>query len=280
VSTRRLRTDDGVELALHRLRAHRDRRAAALLVHGAFSSHTVWLQAGGGLAHFLGERGFDVWLADQRHHGGSAREPRPFAWRFEDLILGDAPALVARVMEETDGAPLAWVGHSAGGAVGLAWLARLGRAAPLAAMVTLGTPGPSGMRLARRTLALGAIAICRVLGRFPARALRMGAEDEAALVLGDWMSWNTGGRWVGRDGFDYLAALAAVRTPYLGVAAEDDHLFAPADACRQMVSAVGAARKALRLVPHLDHRGMLLDPRARDSCWPQVSDWLEETLRT
>src|SRR5712692_22219 len=280
VSTRRLRTEDGVELALHRLRAHRDRRAAALLVHGAFSSHTAWLQAGGGLAHFLGERGFDVWLADQRHHGGSAREPRPFAWRFEDLILGDAPALVARVMEETDGAPLAWVGHSAGGAVGLAWLARLGRAAPLAAMVTLGTPGPSGMRLARRTLALGAIAICHVLGRFPARALRMGSEDEAALVLGDWMSWNTEGRWVGRDGFDYLAALAAVRTPYLGVAAKDDSLFAPADACRHVVSAVGAARKALLLVPHLDHRGMLLDPRARDSCWPQVSDWLEETLRT
>jgi hypothetical protein len=47
-----------------------------------------------------------------------------------------------------------------------------------------------------------------------------------------------------------------------------------------VVSAVGAARKALALVPHLDHRGMLLDPRARDSCWPQVSDWLEETLRT
>jgi hypothetical protein len=34
------------------------------------------------------------------------------------------------------------------------------------------------------------------------------------------------------------------------------------------------------VVPHLDHRGMLLDPRARASCWPLVSDWLEETLRT
>lgn len=280
MNTRRLRTADGVELALHRLRAHRDGRAAALLVHGAFSSHTVWLQAGGGLAHYLGERGVDVWLADQRHHGGSAREPRPFTWRFEDLILDDAPALVARVMEETDGAPLVWLGHSAGGAVGLAWLARLGRATPLAAMVTFGTPGPSHMRLARRALALSTIGICRALGRFPARALRMGPEDETALVLGDWMGWNTRGRWVGRDGFDYLAALAAVRTPYLGVAGEGDRLFAPADACRQVLGAVGAARKAFAVVPNLDHRGMLIDPRARTHCWPRVTDWLEETLRT
>ena len=279
MNTRSIWTTDGVELALHRLRAYRDGRAAALLVHGAFSSHSVWLQGNGGFAHYLGGRGVDVWLADLRHHGASAREPRPFTWRFEDLILGDAPALVARVMEETDGAPLAWLGHSAGGVVGLAWLARLGRATPLAAMVTFGTPGPADLRPVRRALALGTIVVCRALGRFPARALRMGSEDEAALVLGDWMGWNTGGRWMGRDGFDYLAALAAVRTPYLGVAGDGDGLFAPADACRQVVGAMGAARKDLAVVPNLDHRGLLLDPQARVHCWPRVTDWLEEILR-
>jgi pimeloyl-ACP methyl ester carboxylesterase len=283
LNTRHLRAADGVELALHRLRegAPRTHRAALLLVHGAFSSHTVWRRGrhrDGGLAEYLDARGFDVWLADLRHHGASAREPRPRTWRFEDLIQQDAPALIARVREETGGAPLAWLGHSSGGAVGLAWLARAS-SAPLAALVTFGTPGPRNMSLVRRGLAVGTIGICLALGRFPSRALRMGPEDEAALILGDWMGWNIRGRWLGRDGFDYLAALAAAPTPFLGVAGEGDHLFAPAAACREIVDRMGAARKELAVVgPDLDHRGMLVDPHARERCWPKVSDWLEETL--
>jgi pimeloyl-ACP methyl ester carboxylesterase len=289
VNTRRLRTADGVELALYRLSdASSGRgRPALLLVHGAFSSHTVWRRGrhpDGGLAQHLSGRGFDVWLADLRHHGASDREPRPRTWRFEDLIEQDAPAVIARVRQETDGAPLAWLGHSSGGAVGIAWAARQTAAPragppPLAALVTFGTPGPRGMSPIRRGLALGTIALCRAMGRFPSRALRLGPEDEAALVLGDWMGWNTRGRWVGRDGFDYLAALAAARTPFLGVAGEGDRLFAPAAACREVVDLMGAERKTLVVAgPDLDHRGMLVDPRARERCWPMVSDWLEETL--
>ena len=117
---RRVTTPDGVDLALHRLRAYRDGRPAVLLVHGAFTNHHFWLHAG--MAHFLGAAGFDIWLADLRHHGESAREPRRGAWTFEDWVLHDTPTLVARVREETDGAPLAWLGHSAGGARGCAGL--------------------------------------------------------------------------------------------------------------------------------------------------------------
>ena len=122
-NVRRVTTPDGVELALHRLRAFRDGRPAVLLVHGAFTNHRFWLHAAdgnpaGGMAHFFGAAGLDVWLADLRHHGDSAREPRRGAWTFEDWVLQDTPTLVARVREETDGAPLAWIGHSAGGAAG------------------------------------------------------------------------------------------------------------------------------------------------------------------
>jgi oxygen-independent coproporphyrinogen-3 oxidase len=279
MSTRRLPAIDGVELALHRLRAHRDRRPAVLLVHGAFTNHRVWLHGGGGgLAHFLGARGFDVWLADLRHHGESAREPRPLAWTFEDWALRDAPAFVARVHEETDGAPLAWLGHSAGGAAGLCWLTRVGAAAPLAAIVSLGTPGPRWMGPLRWSLAAATIGLSRLLGRFPARAFGFGAEDEAAGILAEWMRWNVRGGWVGTDGFDYFAALVTVRTPYLAVAGGSDRMFAPAAACRQVVERVGAERKALAVEPGLSHRGLVLAPRAREACWPAVAAWLKETL--
>src|SRR5207302_11312840 len=125
-----------VELALHRLRAHRDGRPAVLLVHGAFTNHRMWLHSTdgtsqGGLAHFLGAAGLDVWLADLRHHGESDREPRRGAWTFEDWVLRDTPTLVARVREETEGAPLAGLGHAAGGAAGPGWRAGGEAAAPV-----------------------------------------------------------------------------------------------------------------------------------------------------
>jgi alpha-beta hydrolase superfamily lysophospholipase len=290
---RRITTPDGVELALHRLRAHRDGRPAILLVHGAFTNHRFWLYSSdgagaaeatgptpdrGGLAHFLGAAGFDVWLADLRHHGESAREPRRGAWTFEDWVLHDAPALVARVREETDGAPLAWLGHSAGGAAGLCWLARVAASAPIRAVVTLGTPGPRRLGPVRRALAGLTIAVSRALGRFPARALRFGNEDEAAEIIAEWMEWNVRGAWIGTDGFDYFAGLAALHIPYLGVAGAADRIFAPPSACRQVVDRIGAARKQLAIAAGLSHRGLVLDPRARESCWPDITAWLKETL--
>jgi alpha-beta hydrolase superfamily lysophospholipase len=281
-SIRRVTTPDGVELALHRLRAYRDGRPSVLLVHGAFTSHRLWLRsadgaAPGGMAHFLSAAGLDVWLADLRHHGDSAREPRRGAWTFEDWVLQDTPTLVARVREETDGAPLAWIGHSAGGAAGLCWLARVAAAAPLKAVVTLGTPGPRRLGPVRRALAAATMAMSRALGHFPAKRFRFGNEDEAAEIIAEWMEWNVRGRWRGTDGFDYFAGLAALSIPYLGVAGGADWIFAPPRACRQVVDRVGAARKALEVIPGLSHRGLVLSERARSACWPPIVAWLKET---
>jgi len=92
------------------------------------------------------------------------------------------------------------------------------------------------------------------------------------------MRWNVRGGWVGTDGFDYFAALAAVRTPYLAVAGGSDRVFAPVAACRQVVERVGSERKSLTVEAGLSHRGLVLAPRARDVCWPGVAAWLKEAL--
>lgn len=270
---------DGVELALYRLRAYRDGRAAVLLVHGAFSGHVIWLRTrhgDGGLAHYLAGRGLDVWLADLRHHGASRREPRPGAWRFEDWIRQDLPALAARVAEETGGAPLGVVGHSAGGAVAIC-ASVLGT--PLTAIATLGTPGPRRALVVRRAGAAVMRWTALALGRFPARALRLGSEDEGARMLGDWLRWNVRGRWTADDGFDYLAAWYRSTTPLLAVAGGRDRLYAPPSACRALANGGARAPRESAVIPELDHVGLLLDPRAREALWPLVAQWLERTLR-
>ena len=54
---------------------------------------------------------------------------------------------------------------------------------------------------------------------------------------------------------------------------------APPFACREVLEKVGAAQKKFLVGgPHLDHAGLLIDPKARERCWPAVADWLDATL--
>src|SRR2546427_10519745 len=162
------------------------------------------------------------------------RPPRSTLFPYTTLFRS------ARVREETDGAPLAWLGHSAGGAAGLCWLARVAAAGPLRAIVTLGTPGPRRLGPVRRTLAAATVALSPALGHFPARGLRFGNEDEPAEHIAEWMEWNVRGVWRGTDGFDYFAGLAALTTPYLGVAGGAHLVFFPPQGGRAGGERVGA----------------------------------------
>src|SRR5207247_10401940 len=126
---------------------------------------------------------------------------------------------------------------------------------PLRAIVTLGTPGPRRLGPGRRALAAATVALSRALGHFPARALRFGNEDEAVEIIAEWMEWNVRGVWRGTDGFDYFAGLAALSTPYLGVAGGSDWPYPPPRACQQIVDRGGAARTQLAVPPGLSPLG-------------------------
>jgi len=276
VITERLKTADGVSVGLHHFTADDSSpRPAVLLLHGAFTSHRVWLR---GFAAYFAERGFDVWLADLRHHGVSDREPAPRTWWFEDWITRDAPALLARIRERTGARPLGVVGHSAGGVVALGVLARAVAHPPFEALVALGSPGPRDLGVVRRGGAVAARAMAQLLGRFPARALRFGGEDEGAHLFSQWMGWNIRGRWQGRDGLDYLEALTLARTPYLGVAGGRDWFFSPPYACREIVERIGSPRKDFHIATALDHPGLVLDPWATEQVTPRAAEWLRAVL--
>ena len=282
-----VRTSDGVTVGLHRFELAPSPASpagpAVLLLHGAFSGHTIWLRGAGrrgsgGFAGLLAERGFDVWLADLRGHGVADREPAPRTWWFDDLVDRDVPALLARLRERIGNRPLGVIGHSAGGVAGLGALARTREHPGMQALVALGTPGPARMGMVRYWGAWWFRALALSLGRFPARLLRFGGDDEGALMFSQWMSWNIRGRWLSRDGFDYLEALTRARIPYFGVAGGRDRLFSPPEACRQIVERIGSARKDFHIAPSVNHPGLVLDPRAVDEIVPPVADWLRSVL--
>ncbi len=273
---------DGTRLALYRVG---DPDAPpVLLMPGTFSNHTFWLGTRGrGMAWHLADSGYEAVVLDPRGHGGSER-PRGRDWRFEDWGRLDVPAAVAA--SSGDSRPVSLVGHSAGGASMLIALA--GEPAlreRVASVVVLGTPVPWLQRW-RRVAALAIRATSRVLGRFPARRLGLGPEDELPGVMIQWINWNLRREWRGDDGIDYVRRLADIQTPLLAISGAGDNTFAPSDACRALVDMVGSpeaeyvlAGRDTGFTEDFTHPGIVVSRAAHREVWPLIVAWLDRHTR-
>lgn len=271
-----IRAADDVRLALHRI--PRPGTPRVLLVPGTFSNHTYWLGTRGtGFARFLAASGFEPWTLDPRGHGASQRSEGRNDWDFDDWARGDIPA----AMRAARGAFL--VGHSAGGAALLAALAaepelRQG----VRGIVVAGTPVP-WLQPWRGLVARAIRGVSVALGRFPARRLGLGPEDELPGVMRQWMSWNLTGYWRGDDGTDYFARLAELDAPVLAIAGAGDHTFAPPRACRALLDKIGArdrtfvvAGRATGFSADYGHAGLFASREARAELWGRVAAWMRE----
>jgi pimeloyl-ACP methyl ester carboxylesterase len=141
-----LRTDDGWRLAVHHYRLQGDPVGLpVILCHGLSSNrYSFDLPGFSGLARFLRDCGRDVWVAELRGSGmsdrpGLFRADVPCTWVFEDHLGSDLPAIIARVIELTGASGVHWVGHSMGGLLVLAYLAR-NENPRIVSAVTLGSP--------------------------------------------------------------------------------------------------------------------------------------------
>jgi len=269
---------DGTELALHRLGDVSG--PPVVMVPGAFSDHRFWLgtrQTGFGRA--AAERGFSVRVLDPRGHGASDRPRLGSAWRFRDWICHDVPAAVRAAT--ADGRRVVVVAHSAGGAAALA-AAGFDRDVTerIAGIAALSTPSPEA-GLYRRGAAFAARLLSAALGRFPARALGLGGEDELGGVMAEWMGWNAAGAWRWPGGPDLLAAIRPAPFPVLVATGSGDRLFAPPAACRDLAESLGNKAvfrefgRATGCSENYSHPGLLVSRAARDDVWPVILDWME-----
>lgn len=273
---------DGVRLALQRIGPATG--TPAVLVPGTFSNHTFWLGTRGtGFARELARSGYDTWVLDPRGHGMSAMPQPHEQWRFDDWARRDVPAALQAAFAARSGFV---VGHSAGGAAALVAVATspaLRRR--VRGMVIIGTPFPwlqPFSRIGAHTLR----GVSRLLGRFPARALRLGPEDELAGVMIQWMDWNLAGFWRGDDGTDYGQAIAALDVPLLVIAAAADR-WAPPPSCRALIDSVASADRTWLLLGtgtgfshDFGHVDMLVGRTARAEVWPLIRQWIDERSST
>jgi polyhydroxyalkanoate synthase len=161
-------TDDGWRLALYELRPETTTAGLRplILCHGILMSRYAWLAPDGipSLARELCRLGHWVWVVELRGSGASlppAAAPR-WDYGFLDYVERDLPSLVDEVRRQTGARWVDWIGHSMGGMIMYARLARHG-AEGVCKVVTLGTPvrlggrPPIPRRLGIDRLALGAL---------------------------------------------------------------------------------------------------------------------------
>lgn len=307
-------TDDGWRVALARYRPRgAARRAPVLLVHGLAACRVTFdLGPSVSLARRLASLGWDVWSLELRGHGRSYGGPWGHA--LDDHLVRDLPAALGAVREATGAPRVHAVGHSMGGILLLAHLARGGgrdlrsALAIASALDYHGTPSdfhglarlaPLGARVP--SLHLGALsrAVAPLLGRRPGpleRFMVWPSNVDAALlrrlyavtfhtvsmpVLVQLASAFREGGLRSLDGsVRYLDGLAGVDTPTLTLVGDRDRQ-CHVEAARRSMAALrrGALVSLGRAAGHGDHYGHfdpLIGRRAPVEVWPHVERWLAE----
>jgi predicted alpha/beta hydrolase len=254
-----VRTTDGWSL---RVDVHEQGESAigvALLGHALMARRTEFDRpVGAGLASFLIDRGWHVVAFDFRGHGDSGPAPREGGtFGYDALVTRDLPAVCEFARSEVGrGLPVVVVGHSLGGHAALA--AQGTRAMQVDAIATLASTmwmwqlDLSHRRWwAKRATVETMLVVARRVGYFPARALRLGSDDEPRALIEDITRVVRSGTWTSADGgVDYLSSLSQVRVP---VMRGDDETGAPT------------------------HMGLVTSGRVR-GVWSQVEAWMRKAV--
>jgi predicted alpha/beta hydrolase len=241
---------------------------------------------GGGLARFLSERGWRTIAFDFRGHGDSGPGAAEGArWTYDDLLVHDLPAVVACARARIRRGKVVVVGHSLGGHIALASQAT-GRLdadaiAMFGANVWLPSLEPSPIRwIAKRAIARMIDEVCDRRGYFPARALRLGSDDESSEYMRATARIARERRWQSEDGReDYFAALGDVTIPVLAVASDGDRINCHPDCAERFLARTRGPKTFHRITQADDggrapgHMEMVTTERAK-SAWAHLEGWM------
>jgi len=265
------------------------------------------------LALYLARRGFPVYNLELRGRGYSRSGRLVPGHGFDDYIRYDVPDTIAFVREHSGCDRVHWVGHSMGGLVIYAHLARCPDA-PLRSAVTIASPVrlnfPGWLRRILKPIARcpwlppvlqarASFLLAPLVGHLYPRPFRVLlnpdntaphrvreavanlASDISGGELRHFARLAATGRFESEDGcFDYRRGMASIRTPVLALAGSADLMATPA-AVFEGFSSLGSPLKEFRVVGRatgetadFGHGDLLIGERVQDAVFAPVTEWL------
>ena len=281
-----LATTSGITLAVE-VREPERARCTAILLHSTMASRRIWNASNGGFASVLAEHGVRTLALDFRGHGESGvPAARGGRWNFDDLVREDLPALCRAARERWPRDRLTLIGHSLGGQVAVAaaatGLVDADSIAVLATNVWLPGEEPNDFLRARKA---GVVRIMRAVtaarGHFPARALRVGSDDEAAPYIEGWARNWYRDHWMSDDlAVDYHAAMATLRVPILAIASVADRFLCTPQAAFRFIRRASSAKVRFELIRRSDDEGQpppdhmaIVTTRSAASSWHDTANF-------
>jgi predicted alpha/beta hydrolase len=305
----RVPTDDGASISLGRYHARGRRRFAepVILCHGLGANRfNLDFDERYSVARYLAARGFETWVLELRGRGLAGP---PIDATFDDQAEHDAAAAIRTVLAAGARA-VTWVGHSKGGMIAFAHLAR-NPTAPIRAGVGLGTPGTFGLQhglkhfvrsihpfLKLHVVPTGKLTALARLGAPPGpvtrymlnldnmdddvvrRSLANVPADVPGGVGRQFARWISMGNFDSADGaFDYRKHMAGIRAPFCFIAGARD-LLAPPAAVRKAQAALGGptelvlAARATGFSADYGHADLVLGRRSPEEIFPHLARFL------
>ncbi len=264
-----------------------------LMIHGAIEdSHIFYSESGRGLAPYLANQGFDVYVADFRGHGGSrpviSRESR---YGQHEMICEDFPAMLRTVQNERNNIPVSVVAHSWGGVIVSSSLARFPEIRDtVSTLVYFGSKRVVQARNIQKFMKIDLMwklvgtMLCRLYGYLPARRFSMGADNETLGYFRENLHWIRPGGWTDpRDNFNYAVAATETLFPQtLFIAGAGDKCLGYPGDVRSFMDEHGPdqpfqflllSRENGNLLDY-GHIDMLIGENAAHDHFPQVKHWL------
>lgn len=287
-----------VQVGEHQLELRRcyleDGGTPLMLFPGFLQTGQVFLPADfdhAGLATFLADRGFDVYLPELRGKGGSwPTINRHSTHGFHEAVCQDIPAHAAALAKLRPDQPQIWFGHGLGSLLMLAAYARMEQLeAPLLGMVHTATGRHCQPVHWRRRLELFGLRLFAGFNRLnngylsasPARERRR----ETTTSWKQWRVWRTATGWLDPvDDFDYEAALADCQLPAsLYLACADPDQWSNVKETRAFMQMLGKHNARLLVVGKsggnlhdYPTRELLSHPDSCEDHFQQILAWLRE----
>lgn len=277
---------------LHMQRYYQEKDGTPVwLVHGSVEDGRIFYSSSGkGLAPFLASHGFDVFVADLRGRGKSMPAVNAGSqWGLKEILAEDFSAYLTKIKEIKGPRPMHWVGHSWGGVLQLAFLARSQPPSEVKSLLFFGTKRHVSVLSPARIFMIDIIwnYFSRYLtgkyGYLPAKRFKIGSDDESKRSHRETLQWVKEKQWRDwHDDFNYRKALQQTPLPpalYL-TGADDQVLGNPRDV-RRLLEETGAANASMRVVGkrtgykhNYDHISLLTHTDAPEDHFQTVLRWL------
>lgn len=249
-----------------------------LMTSGMFTGRGFWVSPRGlGIVAELASRGFDVYILERRDLGQSPKNMQARAG-LNQAIMYDLPA-VQGLIAQRNPQKLFLMGHSFGGVMMAASLAtkhmnqeNIAGLVMFGSQLTVDKPflNPIGSWLPKL--------LCKILGYFPSKRLKMGPYNEPPAAMLDAINWVSAAK--ARGEFVFWKGFSSLSIPVLSHAGGNDTVDPPAGV-KALLDKCGSADKTYRLLgkadgysADYDHVGMVVSKGAAAEIWPAVAEWM------